>query len=91
MTERAWLLSDVVQQQGLRPIVITYSALISAQCFGMTVSTSSTVIRAREKAKQAHKAIELPAEMLHNGLAPNSIAYSAAISVCEKDSSLTRR
>ena len=45
----------------------------------MTVITSSTAIRACEKAKQAHKAIELPAVMLQEGLAPNSIAYSAAI------------
>merc|ERR1712137_501243 len=57
-----------MKQSGVRPNVITYSALISA-C---------------GKGSQTEKALEVFAEMKQSGLKPNVITYSALISACVK-------
>ena len=57
-----------MQQQGIAPNIITYSALISA-C---------------EKGKQPERALEIFDKMQQQGIVPNIITYNALISACEK-------
>jgi len=57
-----------MQEQGLIPNVITYSALISA-C---------------EKSYQVEKAFGLFETMQRQGVVPNEITYSALITACER-------
>ena len=58
-----------MQQQGVMPNVITYSALISA-C---------------EKGKQPEQALGLLQEMVDQLLTPNVVSFSAFISTSEKE------
>ena len=63
MTAKALQLSDEMQQQGLQPNVITYSAVVSA-C---------------GKCEIPERALQLFDEMQQQGLEPNVIIYTAVI------------
>ena len=83
----------MLQQIGLKPDVISYSAAISARENAKqpgkvpNMVTYSAAISACGKAKQPDKAIVLLEMMLQNGMEPDVITYNAATSACEMPSS----
>ena len=68
MVKRALQLFVEMQQKGLQPDVITYTAVITACA----------------KGGMAKRALQLFDAMRHHGLQPNVITYNAVISACGK-------